>query len=69
MTIFSFDKDEEIFTHAVGGDAMVTVLEGAGLCRLFNVGQYNDIYLLIYLFLTSFAYYIKKTKLQRYAVT
>ena len=30
MTIFSFDKGEEISTHASGGDAMVTVLEGIG---------------------------------------
>lgn len=30
MTIFSFDKGEEISTHAAGGDAMVTVLEGKG---------------------------------------
>ncbi|MDD6058033.1 MAG: cupin domain-containing protein [Clostridiales bacterium] len=30
MTIFSFDKGEEIATHASGGDAMVTVLEGKG---------------------------------------
>lgn len=30
MTIFSFDKGEEISTHASGGDAMVTVLEGVG---------------------------------------
>ena len=35
MTIFSFDKDEEISTHAAGGDAMVTVLEGTGK---FTVG-------------------------------
>ena len=28
MTLFSFDKGEEISTHASGGDAMVTVLEG-----------------------------------------
>lgn len=28
MTIFSFDKGEEISTHAAPGDAMVTVLEG-----------------------------------------
>ena len=34
-TIFSFDKNEEISTHASGGDAMVTVLEGTGR---FNVG-------------------------------
>ena len=30
MTIFSFDKGEEISTHAAGGDAMVTVLERKG---------------------------------------
>lgn len=30
VTIFSFDKDEEISTHAAGGDALVTVLEGIG---------------------------------------
>lgn len=35
MTIFSFDKGEEISTHAAGGDAMVTVLEGTGC---FTVG-------------------------------
>lgn len=28
MTIFSFDKGEEISSHAADGDAMVTVLEG-----------------------------------------
>ena len=30
MTVFSFEKDEEISTHASKGDAMVTVLEGKG---------------------------------------
>ncbi len=30
MTLFSFDKGEEISTHASGGDALVTVLEGTG---------------------------------------
>lgn len=35
MTIFAFDKGEEISTHAAGGDAMVTVLEGKGR---FTVG-------------------------------
>ena len=35
VTVFSFDKDEEISTHASGGDAMVTVLEGTGR---FTVG-------------------------------
>ena len=35
MTLFSFDEGEEISTHASGGDAMVTVLEGKGR---FTVG-------------------------------
>lgn len=35
MTVFSFDKGEEISTHAAAGDAMVTVLEGKGR---FTVG-------------------------------
>ncbi|MBD5548317.1 MAG: cupin domain-containing protein [Lachnospiraceae bacterium] len=35
MTIFSFDKGEEISTHASGGDALVTVLDGTGR---FTVG-------------------------------
>lgn len=30
LTLFAFEKDEEISTHASGGDALVTVLEGAG---------------------------------------
>ena len=41
MTIFSFEKGEEISTHAAGGDAMVTVLEGKGR---FTVG--NDVFIL-----------------------
>ncbi len=36
MTLFSFDKGEEISTHAAGGDAMVTVLDGKGR---FTVGD------------------------------
>ncbi len=30
VTVFSFDKGEEISTHVSGGDAMVTVLDGKG---------------------------------------
>ena len=41
MTLFSFDKNEEISTHAAGGDAMVTVLEGTGR---FTVG--GDVFIL-----------------------
>jgi quercetin dioxygenase-like cupin family protein len=35
VTIFSFDKGEEISSHASGGDALVTVLDGVGR---FTVG-------------------------------
>lgn len=35
MTLFSFDKGEEISTHAAAGDAMVTVIDGTGR---FTVG-------------------------------
>ncbi len=41
MTIFSFAEGEEISTHAAGGDAMVTVLEGKGR---FTVG--GEVFLL-----------------------
>ena len=41
MTIFSFDKGEEISTHAAGGDALVTVLEGTAR---FTVG--GEVFLL-----------------------
>ena len=30
ITLFSFDKDEEISTHESGGDALVTCLDGVG---------------------------------------
>ena len=30
VTLFSFDKDEEISTHESGGDAFVTCLDGVG---------------------------------------
>ena len=30
VTLFSFDKGEEISTHASGGDAFVTCLDGVG---------------------------------------
>ena len=35
VTLFAFDKGEEISTHSSGGDAMVTVLDGKGR---FTVG-------------------------------
>ena len=31
MTLFAFEKDEEISTHAAGGDAMMLCLEGEGV--------------------------------------
>lgn len=30
LTLFAFEKDEEISTHESGGDAMVTILDGVG---------------------------------------
>ena len=42
MTIFSFDKGEEISTHAAGGDAMVTVLEGKGRFTVGDEGFYVE---------------------------
>ena len=30
LTLFAFDKDEEISTHESGGDAMVVALDGVG---------------------------------------
>ena len=30
VTLFAFDKDEEISTHESGGDAIVTCLDGVG---------------------------------------
>ena len=30
VTLFAFEKGEEISTHESGGDAMVTVLDGTG---------------------------------------
>ena len=30
LTLFAFEKGEEISTHESGGDAMVTVLDGCG---------------------------------------
>ena len=41
ITLFAFDKGEEISTHASGGDAMVTVLEGTGR---FTIG--GDVFIL-----------------------
>ena len=41
ITLFAFDKDEEISTHDSDGDAMATVLEGTGqfTVDLLNVGE------------------------------
>ena len=37
VTLFSFDKDEEISTHESGGDAFVTCLDGVGRITLDGV--------------------------------
>lgn len=37
VTLFSFDKGEEISTHESGGDAMVTCLDGVGRIMIDGV--------------------------------
>ena len=37
ITLFSFDKGEEISTHASGGDAFVTCLDGVGKITIDGV--------------------------------
>lgn len=37
VTLFSFDKDEEISTHESGGDAFVTCLDGTGRITIDGV--------------------------------
>ena len=37
VTLFSFDKGEEISTHESGGDAMVTCLDGVGKITIDGV--------------------------------
>ena len=37
VTLFSFDKGEEISTHESGGDAMVTCLDGVGRITIEGV--------------------------------
>ena len=40
VTLFAFDKNEEISTHESGGDAMVTCLDGVGQITIDGV-QYE----------------------------
>lgn len=37
LTLFAFEKGEEISTHESGGDAMVTVLDGTGKVTIDGV--------------------------------
>ena len=37
VTLFAFDKDEEISTHESGGDAIVTCLDGVGRSTIDGV--------------------------------
>lgn len=39
VTLFSFDKGEEISTHESGGDAMVTCLDGVGRITVDGVAH------------------------------
>ena len=41
VTLFSFDKGEEISTHESGGDAMVTCLDGVGRITIDGVNYEN----------------------------
>ena len=36
LTVFAFDKGEEISTHSSHGDAMVTVLDGVGRITIYG---------------------------------
>lgn len=38
MTLFAFDRGEEISTHSSGGDAMVTVLDGTAHLTIGGTG-------------------------------
>ena len=40
VTLFSFDKGEEISTHVSGGDAFVTCLDGVGKILLTALSIY-----------------------------
>ncbi len=42
MTLFSFDKGEEISTHSSGGDALVVCLDGCG--QITIDGKTSDLY-------------------------
>ena len=37
VTLFAFDKDEEISTHESGGDAFVTCLDGVGCLTIDGI--------------------------------
>lgn len=39
VTLFAFDKDEEISTHESGGDAFVTCLDGVGRITIDGVAH------------------------------
>lgn len=40
VTVFAFDKGEEISTHESGGDALVTCLDGSG-CVTIDGNEYD----------------------------
>ena len=62
VTIFSFDKGEEISTHASGGDAMVTVLEGTGRLQLAEMFSFlMKVRLLLCLKMFHMLYLVKKS--------
>ena len=42
VTLFAFDKDEEISTHESGGDAFVTCLDGVGRITIDGVPVFDS---------------------------
>ena len=42
VTLFAFDKDEEISTHESGGDALVTCLDGVGRVLWYHAKKFPN---------------------------
>ena len=48
VTLFSFDKGEEISTHASGGDAFVTCLDGVGRITIDGQEQFKMLLVVVF---------------------
>ena len=62
VTLFSFDKGEEISTHESGGDAFVTCLDGVGEITIngekYELHEGESIIMPLILFLFRFCFYM-----------